>query len=192
MTPERWQEIEKFYHLAHERGREVLEDADPEIRRQVELLLAQDSAGKFLDGVAADLANAPRGERTGTQLGSYKITELLGAGGMGEVYRARDTKLGRDVALKVLPQELVNEPERRRRLLSEARAAASLNHPNICTIHEIGEAEGETYIAMEVVEGQTLSKRLAEGPLLPVEVLCYGLQLAESVGTRARSRHPAP
>jgi eukaryotic-like serine/threonine-protein kinase len=78
---------------------------------------------------------------------------------MGEVYRARDTKLGRDVALKVLPQERVNEPERRIRLLSEARAAASLNHPNVCTIHEIGEADGQAYIAMEVVEGRTLSRR---------------------------------
>ena len=90
----------------------------------------------------------------GAQLGSYKILSLLGAGGMGDVYRAHDTKLGRDVALKVLPPEVADDPERRARLLREARAAASLNHPNICTIHEVGEADGQAYIAMEVVEGQ--------------------------------------
>ena len=201
MTPERWNEIEKFYHLAQERGREVLKEVDPELRRHVELLLDQDSGGKILDGAVADLIHAVPDARTvtpipagsklgscgveaipgGTQLGPYKIIERLGAGGMGEVYRARDTKLGRDVALKVLPQELVNEPERRIRLLSEARAAAGLNHPNICTIHEIGEADGQAYIAMEVVEGQTLSTRLAEGPLSSDEVLRYGVQLAEAL-----------
>src|SRR5262245_25324701 len=117
----------------------------------------------------------------GQQLGSYEITALLGKGGMGEVYRAHDIKLGRDVALKVLPRELVNEPERRSRLLSEARAAASLNHPNVCTIHEIGEAEGEAYITMELVEGQTLSMRLDNGPLPPQDVLRYGLQLADAL-----------
>ena len=117
----------------------------------------------------------------GTQLGSYRILSLLGAGGMGEVYRAHDTKLGRDVALKVLPQELADEPERRARLLREARAAASLNHPNVCTIHEVGELDGRAYIAMEVVEGQQLSRRLAGGPLPPEDVVRYGLQLAEAL-----------
>src|SRR5262249_54459086 len=119
--------------------------------------------------------------KIGQRLGSYEITGLLGKGGMGEVYRAHDTKLGRDVALKVLPMEIVNEPERRNRLLSEARAAASLNHPNICTIHEMGDAEGEAYIAMEVVEGQTLSMRLADGSLPPQDVLRYGLHLAATL-----------
>jgi eukaryotic-like serine/threonine-protein kinase len=117
----------------------------------------------------------------GQQLGSYKVTALLGKGGMGEVYRAHDTKLGRDVALKVLAREVVDQPEYRERLLSEARAAASLNHPNICMIHEIGEAEGEAYIAMELVEGQTLSMQLADGPLPVQDVLRYGLQLADAL-----------
>jgi len=184
MTPEKWREIERLYHLAHERGHDVLADADPEIRKQVEKLLAQDSGGKILDGhlagLAGDLLEDSR-ITIGTQLGSYQIIELLGAGGMGEVYRARDAKLGRDVALKVLPIEVVAEPERRSRLLSEARAAASLNHPNICTIHEIGEAEGHAYIAMEVIEGQTLSRRLADGAMAPDAVVRYGFQLAEAL-----------
>src|SRR5213596_2785340 len=98
----------------------------------------------------------------GTQLGPFRILAPLGAGGMGEVYRARDTKLGRDVALKVLPTELAEEPERRARLLREARAAASLNHSNICTIYEVGEAGDRSYIAMEVIEGRPLSERLTE------------------------------
>jgi len=117
----------------------------------------------------------------GQQLGSYEVTALLGKGGMGEVYRAHDARLGRDVALKVLAREVVGQLEYRDRLLSEARAAASLNHPNICTIHEIGEAEGEAYIAMELVEGQNLSKRLADAPLSVQDVLRYGLQLVDAL-----------
>jgi eukaryotic-like serine/threonine-protein kinase len=116
------------------------------------------------------------------QLGSYRILSLLGAGGMGRVYRAHDTKLRRDVAVKVLPRELADDPERRERLLQEARAAASLNHPNICTVHDVGEAEGQVYIAMELVEGQALSARLHERPLAPAELMGCGLQLAEALG----------
>jgi serine/threonine protein kinase len=124
----------------------------------------------------------PDGTRLiGRRLGIYQVQALLGTGGMGEVYRAHDSKLGRDVALKVLPRELADQPERRARLLLEARAAAALNHPNICTIHEVGEADGHAYIAMEVIEGQPLNRRLAEGPLPPDEVLRYGLQLAEAL-----------
>jgi serine/threonine-protein kinase len=117
----------------------------------------------------------------GAQLGSYTILSPLGAGGMGEVYRAHDTKLGRDVAVKVLPREVADEPGRRTQLLREARAAASLNHPNICTIYEVGEADGRAYIAMEVIEGQPLSRRLNEGPLPSEEVVRCGLQLADAL-----------
>jgi len=124
----------------------------------------------------------PGGARLiGRRFGIYQVQALLGAGGMGEVYRAHDTKLGRDVALKVLPRELADQPERRARLLLEARAAAALNHPNICTIHEVGEADGHAYIAMEVVEGQPLNRRLAEGPLPLQDVVRYGLQLADAL-----------
>ena len=106
---------------------------------------------------------------------------------MGEVYRAREYKLARDVALKVLPRELALDPERRARLLGEARAAASLNHSNICTIYEVGEAGDRPYIAMEVIEGRTLSARLDGGPLATNDVLRYGRQLADAV---AHARPP--
>ena len=107
---------------------------------------------------------------TGTKLGPYEIVGPLGAGGMGEVYRARDTRLGRDVAVKILPESLSGSPESRTRFEREARTISSLNHPHICTLHDVGR-EGETdYLVMELVEGETLADRLAKGPL-PTEVL---------------------
>ncbi|HMD31459.1 MAG TPA: serine/threonine-protein kinase, partial [Candidatus Acidoferrales bacterium] len=114
----------------------------------------------------------------GKSLNHYRVLERVGAGGMGVVYRARDENLRRDVALKILPAETAGDPVARTRLLSEARLASSLNHPNICTIYEVGEAEGQAFIAMEFVEGETLSARIpAEG--LPVETLLHlGEQLA--------------
>ena len=118
----------------------------------------------------------------GKQFGRYRVVEKIGAGGMGEVYRARDEQLERDVALKILPASSFSDPDARSRLLREARSAAALNHPHICTIHEVGEAEGQAYIAMELVEGQPLSARLIAGALPPGEVLRYGLQLAEALG----------
>ena len=99
------------------------------------------------------------------QLAHYRIIGSLGAGGMGEVYRARDEQLDRDVAVKVLPSSSFDDPTARARLVREAQAAAALNHPNICTVYEVGEADGQTYIAMELVEGQTLSAKLLGGPL---------------------------
>jgi len=117
----------------------------------------------------------------GLRFGPYRIVALLGAGGMGEVYRARDTKLERDVALKILPASSFSDPDARSRLLREARSAAALNHPYICTIHEVGEADGQAYIAMELVDGQPISSRLAGGALPPGDVLRYGLQLAEAL-----------
>ena len=93
----------------------------------------------------------------GGRLAHYRIISRLGAGGMGEVYRARDEQLDRDVAVKVLPASTFDDPTARARLVREARAAAALNHPNICTVYEVGEADGQAYIAMELVEGRTLS-----------------------------------
>ncbi len=118
----------------------------------------------------------------GKTLGHYRILEKIGAGGMGEVYRAHDEQLGRDVAIKLLPASVLSDATARARLLREARSAASLNHPHICTIHEVGEADGQAYIAMELVEGQPLSARLAGGALPTEQVLRYGLQLAEALG----------
>ena len=117
----------------------------------------------------------------GGTLAHYRILDKLGAGGMGEVYRAHDEQLDREVAIKVLPSTSFEDPVARARLLQEARAAAALNHPNICTVHEVGEADGQTYIAMELVDGQALSERLKAGPLKVDQVVRYGLQLADAL-----------
>jgi serine/threonine protein kinase len=101
------------------------------------------------------------------RLAHYRIISRLGAGGMGEVYRARDEQLDRDVAVKVLPASSFDDPTARARLVREARAAAALNHPNICTVYEVGEADGQAYIAMELVEGRTLSALLHAGRCRP-------------------------
>ena len=115
------------------------------------------------------------------QLAHYRIIGRLGAGGMGEVYRARDEQLDRDVAVKVLPSSSFDDPTARARLVREARAAAALNHPNICTVYEVGEADGRAYIAMELVEGQTLSAMLLGGALPADLVAYYGRQLADAL-----------
>ena len=127
---------------------------------------------------------------SGSQLGPYEIVALLGAGGMGEVYRAHDPRLGRDVALKLLPAAFASDPDRRARFDREARAAAALSHPNICTIHEIGDADGRLYIAMELLEGATLTDALAHGPapMAITEVLDIGIQIADALNA-AREKH---
>ncbi|HSB35444.1 MAG TPA: protein kinase, partial [Thermoanaerobaculia bacterium] len=118
---------------------------------------------------------------TGTRLGPYEIVGFLGAGGMGVVWRARDTRLERDVAIKVLPPVTAADPAARARLLREARLASKLNHPNVCTIHEVGEDGGRAFIVMELVEGETLSLRLASGALPAGEILRVGTQVADAL-----------
>jgi serine/threonine protein kinase len=117
----------------------------------------------------------------GTRLGPYEVTGALGAGGMGEVYSARDTRLGRDVAIKVLPAELAGDAERLRRFEKEARSASALNHPNIVTIYDIGSVDGVSYIAMERVEGATLRELLVSGPLAIKRLLQIAPQVAEGL-----------
>jgi serine/threonine protein kinase/Tfp pilus assembly protein PilF len=117
----------------------------------------------------------------GTRLGHYEITSLLGSGGMGEVYRAKDHKLGRDVAIKVLKEELATDPERLRRFEQEARSASALNHPNIITIYDLGQHETTHYIAMELVEGKTLREMLSKGPLPTTKLLQVATQIAEGL-----------
>ena len=118
----------------------------------------------------------------GSTVGHYEILSRLGEGGMGQVWLARDTRLERQVALKVLPPELRDDPDRRRRFLQEARVASSLNHPNICYLHELGEAGGVAYIAMEYVEGESLAKIVAARAPLPVdELLSISLQVADAL-----------
>src|SRR4030088_3478041 len=101
----------------------------------------------------------------GMRLGPYEILSALGAGGMGEVYRARDTRLDRTVAIKVLPEHLAADPERKQRFEREARAIAALSHPHICTLHDVGHHEGIGYLVMEHVVGERLAERIAKGPL---------------------------
>ena len=117
----------------------------------------------------------------GTRIGPYEVTGLLGAGGMGEVYRARDTKLDRDVALKVLPQAFTEDPDRLARFEREAKVLASLNHPNIGTIHGLEESEGTKALVLELVEGPTLADRIAQGPMPIDEVLPIAKQIAEAL-----------
>jgi Tol biopolymer transport system component len=118
---------------------------------------------------------------TGTRLGPFEILAPIGAGGMGEVYRARDTRLGREVAVKVLSSEFAADADRRKRFEQEARSASALNHPNIVTIHEIGSSDSIVYIAMELVEGRTLREVLGDGPVPTKRLLDLGVQIAEGL-----------
>src|ERR1051326_8751447 len=157
MSPQRWQQLQDLYHSARENGDAVLADADPDLRRVVEKLLAQDSESgeKLLDQQAADLIRSTV-LSPGTRLGPYKIEALLGEGGMGHVFRATDTRLGRSVALKVAQEKFSDRFER------EARVVAALSHPNICTLHDVG----SNYLVMEFVEGES-----PQGPLAVEEVV---------------------
>jgi eukaryotic-like serine/threonine-protein kinase len=180
MSPERLSQVEELYHAARERPpedrAELLAQADPELRREVESLLAQNGES-VLDHpameVAAKLLEDSSAERlaVGAQLGPYKIKSSIGAGGMGEVYKARDTRLGREVAIKVSSHQFNARFER------EARAISALNHPHICTLHDIG----PNFLVMELVEGPTLAERLTQGALPIESVLRYGAQIADAL-----------
>ena len=115
----------------------------------------------------------------GTKLGPYEIISPLGAGGMGEVFRGKDSRLNREVAIKILPAELSSNPDRLRRFEQEAHSASSLNHPNIITIYDIGSIDSRSYIAMEFVDGKTLREMLQSGALPPRKVVQIAAQLAE-------------
>jgi serine/threonine protein kinase len=132
----------------------------------------------------------------GTQLGSHEITSLLGKGGMGEVYRARDTKLKREVAIKILPEEFLRDPDRVSRFQREAEVLASLNHPNIAAIYNVEEASAARYLVLELVEGETLADRLRRGPIPADEALriakniCEALEAAHEKGIIHRDLKP--
>src|SRR5450631_240483 len=117
----------------------------------------------------------------GTKLGPYEVFSAIGAGGMGEVYKARDTRLDRTVAIKVLSAHLADRADLRERFDREAKTIAGLNHPHICTLFDIGHQDGTDYLVMEYLEGETLADRLKKGPLPMRQALQYGIELAEAL-----------
>jgi Tol biopolymer transport system component len=198
-SPDRWQHVERLYHEAlarHEAERATfLREAcvgDEALRRELESLLDYASAARDFMGmpaieaiVAADFdSERPRRATPGFRLGPYEIGSLLGVGGMGEVYRARDTRLGRDVAIKILPEAFVADADRRARFEREARLLASLNHPHIGNIYGFEEREGIHALVLELIEGDTLAERLSRpaAGLLPIaEALKIARQIAEAL-----------
>src|SRR6266852_4805672 len=118
-----------------------------------------------------------------TRLGPYEIISPIGAGGMGEVYRAKDTRLDRIVAVKVLPEHLSSNPQLRERFEREARAISSLSHPHICALYDVGQQNGIDYLVMEYLEGETLAGRLKKGPLPTDQVLQYAVQITDALDT---------
>ena len=169
------QQLEELFHEAvglepQERADFMarVRDSNPELAVAVEsLIAAHERPDSFIDSPAYEaaaemIADAQPALVAGQVVGHYQIIAPLGKGGMGEVYLASDTKLDRKVALKLLPAEFTNHKERLRRFIQEAKAASSLNHPNIITIHEIGQTDGVHFIATEFIDGQTLKQRMAQ------------------------------
>lgn len=156
---------------------------DDLLRAEVERLLASHHrAENVLEMPAGALAAINRtAHLEGKRMGPYQLSSRLGAGGMGEVYKARDTRLDRTVAIKVLPAHVAHDPEARERFEREARAVAALNHPHICTLHDVGHHEGIDFLVMEYVEGETLAARLEKGPLPIAQALQYAIQMASAL-----------
>jgi eukaryotic-like serine/threonine-protein kinase len=192
MNPDRWHQVADVYEAAL--GREpaargpFLAEAcrdDPDLRHEVESLLAHEHTPLVVDqemlGVAAVVFEGLSRLEPGTAVGPYFVKALLGAGGMGEVYRARDTKLNRDVALKVLPDSFTRDPDRLARFAREAQVLASLNHPNIATIYGFEDRGDVHALVLELVEGPTLADRIARGPLALPEALPIARQIADAL-----------
>ena len=210
MNPTRWRRVNDLFHAVLEldaAARDAyLADAtagDPELRGEVESLLAthQRSSSDFLEvpawGVAADLlVDDPAPSLSGQTLGPYIVREEIGRGGMGVVYAAEDSRLGRLVALKALPDEYASDPVRRERLEREAKAAAALSHPAVATVYALEHLNGSVYIASEIVEGRTLRDELRDGPLPPERLvptlvdIASGLAAAHSRGIVHRDLKP--
>jgi serine/threonine protein kinase len=187
MTPERWQQVqdvlEKVLELAPGERSVFLERAcssDPSLRQEVETLLASSDGvrSSFLQSSSSTLRVTLT---PGTKLGEYEVKSLVGSGGMGEVYRAHDSRLGRDVAIKVLPSSLSANSGRLRRFEQEARAAAALNHPNILAVHQMGTYEGAPYLVSELLEGGTLREQIQRGRLSVRKAIDYSVQIARGL-----------
>ncbi len=202
MTPEHWQMVRGILQSAMElrpAERAVYLDRecarDPMLRKDVDEMLSIE--GKldpdFLESPAAEHVALPVSSTSsnsklapGTQLGHYEVQALLGEGGMGEVYRGRDTRLNRTVAIKVIPRALASDPFRKQRLEREAKAISALQHPNICTLYDVGHQNGTYFLVMEYLEGETLAKRLQKGPLSLDLTLRYGIEVADALDVAHR------
>jgi serine/threonine protein kinase/Tol biopolymer transport system component len=187
---ERWQRVKEIFEGALERQGDEraafldrAADGDEEVREEVESLLrSYEVAGSFMESPAVAHADLEQRLTPGQRIKHYQIVNLIGEGGMGEVYLATDTILGRRVALKVLPTFVSKDPERLRRFTQEARAASRLSHPNVCVVHEIGETEdGRPFIAMEYVEGVTLRERIRNQAMKLGDALDIAIQVAEGL-----------
>src|SRR5213083_2486021 len=194
MTSERWQQVNDLFQLAAERAPKerttFLQTAcqgDEGLRREVESLLASyERAENFIESPAFEVApelltNERAGALVGALIGHYRIESLIGAGGMGEVYLARDERLGRKVALKLLPERLTADETQLSRFKTEARSASALNHPNILTVYEIGAEGNRQFIATEFIEGVTLRASLACGRINPHAALEIAVQVASAL-----------
>ena len=204
MDPERWQRVAELYELVLEREpgerKAVLAAAsagDDELRREVESLLEHEQAQLLIDRPVLEAARSVLGYqpdlKPGSQLGPYQIERLLGAGGMGQVYLATDTRLGRAVAVKILPQALASDPRFRARFDREAHAIAGLTHPHICTLYDVGRHEPSTgsgqavdFLAMEYLEGETLAARLEKGRLPFDQALTIAIDIADALAAAHR------
>ena len=194
LKPERWKRVEQLYNSALERAASeraaFLEQAcegDEALLQEVRSLLEhEEQAESFmeqpaLEEAAEQLAQDRAASWAGRRIGGYEVVSLLGAGGMGEVYRATDTELGRDVALKLLPEEFAEDRERLERFRREARFLAALSHPGIAAIHGLEESDGLRFLVLELVPGETLAERIARGPIQIAEALPIFRQIAEAL-----------
>jgi eukaryotic-like serine/threonine-protein kinase len=198
MTPERWRQLKQIFQSALERNpaerSEFLNQAcadDPALRSEVESLIAShDQAGDSFEAMAGEAATemlADDRKIVGQQIGRYQVLCRVGRGGMGEVFLAQDTRLNRKVALKLLRSDAIGKEDRLRRFQQEAQAVSALNHPNILTIHEIGQQQSLLYIATEYVEGETLRQHIARAPL----TLGHALDIAIQVASALAAAHQA-